>query len=624
MHGALGAAPAGTIGNADLSSVIELDTEFEDAFIYRPVQSGGDRLPDKNIKSLSLTDTAILDALRLLIKDTPVSLSMMNAANQNSTVNGTVTAYNLSGNLPDVVEKLSNSAGFYYRYSQGTLNIYPDEQFVVSLPPIVNEDVFAGMANTIQKLGASDTYLDRQGRTLTFRANRSAMRGIDRFLENVRETRSLIVFDTYIYEVNLTDGAQTGIKWNKLAMAIGPGGTLGALGAVGGSTVADSGGMGFSAIYKGSRFDLDAFFSFLQTQGNVKTIAQPKIAIMSGSKGGFKAGSTTKYVSQVGTNSSTTINQTTVSTDTAVSGLDLSLTGDVSDGTVYARIRISLSELIRFNSFEALGTSLQLPQTTSRELTTAIRARPGDVVLLGGVNNSSESSDYSGLPGESGRMLAPTSSNKKAARTELVMVMKPKIVRFSNPQREAEKLARKMIEQGPVSAVADVKAPVQVVEPRAVHPAPVRHAILPANLVDPVKARVEPKATPVEIAAKSISEPAPVPVNKDRTPPQVSPIQARVPDVSPPASVQAGGLTVIDPAHGQGGMALSEVHVAQQPQAQAQPVQRTQAPIADEAVSAVQTASNKDGSLVVQVKSGGHLVAEVNLKQAQSGENTND
>lgn len=580
MHGVLGAAPAETIGNNG-SDVIDLDTEFDDAFIYRPVHVG-DRLPNKIIKSLSLTDTAVLDALRLMTKDTPVSLSMMNAANQNSTINGTVTAYNLSGNLPDVVEKLSESAGFYYRYSQGTLNIYPDEQFVVSLPPIVNEDVFAGMANTIQKLGASDTYLDRQGRTLTFRANRSSMRAIDKFLENIRETRSLIVFDTFVYEVNLIDGTQTGIKWNNLAMAIGPGGTLGSLKAAGGTSVADSGGMGFSAIYNGSRFSLDALFSFLQTQGNVKTIAQPKIAIMSGSKGGFKAGSTTKYVSQVGTNSSTMLNQTTVSTDTAVSGLDLSLTGDVSDGTVYARIRMTLSELIRFNKFEALGTSLQLPQSTSRELTTTIRARPGDVVLLGGVNNTSESADYSGLPGPNGQMFAQTSSDKKVTRSELVMVMKPKIVRFTSPKREAEKLALKMPRREP--------------------------AIGPLLDSANKQTRSKPTKEPLDVAsAKTIPERT---QDEDKT----------VHKAAPTKPLGSVGQVKAETPH-----AIPSANTEPRDAPQETPTLAGVAPaIAPINITAVQTAANKDGDLVVQVKSGDHLVAEVNINQVKNGDKTNE
>lgn len=555
-------APVGTIGNND-GSVLDLDTEFQDSFIYRPVHKG-DRLPDKFIKSVSLTDTAILDALRLLLKGTPVSLSMTNAANQNGAITGTVTAYNLSGNLPDVVERLSDSAGFFYKYSQGTLNIYPDEQFVVSLPPIINEDVFAGMANTMQKLGATDTYLDRYGRTLTFRANRLAMRAIDGYLDNVRETRSIIVFDTYVYQVDLSDGTQTGIKWNNLAIAVSPGGTLGALTATGGAPSADPAAMGFSAIYKGSRFSLDALFSFLQTQGNVKTIAQPKMAIISGSKGNFKVGSTTKYVSEVGTNSSTMVNQTTVKTETVLSGLELALTGDVSDGTVYARIKLSLSELIRFNSFEALGTKLQLPQTTARELNTAVRARPGDVVLLGGVNNSRDDADYSGLPGANGGMLATTSAQRNVARSELVMVLKPKVVRFVNPKKEAEKLAalNTVRVADPLSTQQPHVAPA-IAQTAAVVP----EKVVPVSVQQPAKASVgvRPKVEASVVAQPSF-EPTAI--------------------ASPVPTAPSSPLT----------------------EGQKQVITATQAP------------TSEDGSLVLEVKSGDHVVAKVNITQEQIGE----
>ncbi|MEC5217385.1 hypothetical protein RCH09_002343 [Actimicrobium sp. GrIS 1.19] len=163
--------------------------------------------------------------------------------------------------------------------------------------------------------------------------------------------------------------------------------------------------------------------NFLQTQGNVKAISRPRLAVISGTRGSLRVGQSTTYVSKVGTNFSTSVNQVTTETRDLKTGLDLTLFGDFSDNTVYTRIGLAISEIVSLSKFTALGTDLTLPTTADREINTVVRARPGDMILLGGITIDRDASDAR-------RGLSQNGRSDSVTRSELVLAMKAKVVYF--------------------------------------------------------------------------------------------------------------------------------------------------------------------------------------------------
>lgn len=145
----------------------------------------------------------------------------------------------------------------------------------------------------------------------------------------------------------------------------------------------------------------------------------------------FRNGNSINYVSQVGTTTNASTTTTSVTTAQVLSGIDMLVSGDVSDGTVFTSVRISMNDLQRFNPFVAVGTQLQLPQTANREITTDVRTRSNDTILLAGINSSRVQGDIQGLP-LGGPAIAPTSSTDKFERAEMVIVLKPRVIRFTN------------------------------------------------------------------------------------------------------------------------------------------------------------------------------------------------
>ncbi len=345
----------------------------------------------------------------------------------------------LSGNLPDVVEKLSKAFGFFYRLEDNVLYVTLEEFYAVELPPILNDDSLAYLTNALQYLGAKDVYLDRANRALNFKSSRTRLDHIQQYVNRIRDTRSMLIYDLYVYQVDLTDGNQTGIEWNKFKLNMhqsGPPLDLSVNGGQGitGSDVANAFGVGL--VYNSSRFSLDVLMKFLKTQGTVKTVSQPRIAIMSGSRGKLRMGQSTRYVSKVGTNTGTALSQTTVETSDLQTGLDMSVYGDLHDGTVYTKLSLALTNLIQFNRFTALGTDLTLPQTADREYRSTVRALPGDTILLGGLIEERDTLNISGLP-VSEKAVALGNRSQEKSKSELVLVLKTKVVSFSKTIKSA-------------------------------------------------------------------------------------------------------------------------------------------------------------------------------------------
>ena len=384
-------------------------------------------VPKVMIKKLSITESSIYDAVQMLADEADLSLSVTGGTKALERY-GAVSMHNLSGSLESVLEKTSRQIGFFWRVTDGMLVIEQEQKFLISLPPILVDDALAGMTNTMQHLGARDVFLDRSARTLAFRADRRALKDIEAYIKSIRESRSMIIFEINVWQVDLQDGSSKGIQWNKMIVDGTPNGVSGGL------TLANSppaSSAGINLILNKGLFGLDFVVSFLETQGTVKTITAPRIATMNGSKGRLFVGNTLTYVNKIGTNFGAQLNSVTADTKELQTGVDLTVSGDFHDGTVYTQLSLDLSDLVSMNQFEASGVQLKLPVTTKRQLETLGRARPGDTILLGGITISRDTFNSSMSIPAIGR-----SADK--SRSELVLAIRPKVVLFSSSATEAK------------------------------------------------------------------------------------------------------------------------------------------------------------------------------------------
>jgi cell division septation protein DedD len=466
----------------DLGSDV-ISTQGRPDLIATPLDDS-DPLPSYTVPWLSFVNTPLQDVLQAIVADSRLPLGIVwdNPASKIS--RSSVSMTRLSGELSNVLNKLAESYGFYWRFKDGMLNITADRQYVAPVPPIA--DLFESLPIMVKTLGGTDVFLDKSARMITFRAGSQSFSKIKNYLEIMRKNRSLIVYDTYIWEVILNDGSKMGIDWGALtgtapATAItnrvANASELGAVGLVNGA----AGGNGLALSFAGSRFSMNVLIDFLRSQGTLNSLSQPKIQLLSGGKATLKDEIATTYVSRIGSPSISggTVVPGSVETSQVMTGVTLEVSGDVSDGTIYSDIALRVSDLIGMGTATVSGSTITLPKTSSREVQTQSRAKPGDTILLAGIQYDKLSSTLNSGMG------IVRSNQSDVLRSELIIVMRPRIKHFV-PQADTDR-AQLRGPAAPVSALA-------LTAPEAPPPSP-RAAPAPRTAPTPAAA---PPATPLE------------------------------------------------------------------------------------------------------------------------------
>ncbi len=392
-----------------------------------PKSSGGLGLPERYVGPFELRSETVAGALQLVLADYEVSMAFQTDV----AFERTVTVANLRGSLPKVVNRICSLADLYCSYEDNLLVVKETETFSVSIPPIGGEtDFLASLATGLQAITGSTPITESATRTIIYTATNRTAELAERYFQRIRASTALIVFEVYIWEVTLDNANSTGINWDGL-------GELGKFNVglnVPGSAGADFNPVGIGLPTSGNvDFAAGDVLEFISTYGAVKTISQPQITVLSGAQASLRAADTVNYVSAL--TRSTEDGETTVSTETdsVDTGFRLTIQSNWDNATVYGRIEIALEEFQGFQNFDADGTVLQLPETTERELSTQVRIRPGDSLLIAGLVRESDQFDSAG-PGFQSPFF-PSSRTVDVENTELVFLLKPRVIVYTSDKQ---------------------------------------------------------------------------------------------------------------------------------------------------------------------------------------------
>ena len=410
----------------------EAINEKPDSVLYLPLgsdvlvpeASGGTPLPNEIVGPFELRSETLAGALQLILADYQIPL----AFETDEGLTRTITVANLRGPLDKVVDKVCSLADLYCSFEDGLLVIKETQTFTVTVPPIGGETDFLGsLANGLAAITGATPITEDATRTIIYEATNRTSNLAERYFQRIRSNTALIVFEVYIWEVGLTTSNQTGIDWTQF-------------GKIGGAQISIPGNIGATAntpvsiglpmFGNQATFNTNNVLQFISNYGAVKTISQPQITVLSGAEATLRAADTVNYVSSL--SRTTEDGETTVSTETdsVDTGFTLTISSAWDNATIYGNIDIELQEFRRFQDFEADGTVLQLPETTERELSTQIRIRPGDSLLIAGLVRENDQFDKSG-PGFS-EPFFPTSRSESVANTELVFLLKPRVIVYTS------------------------------------------------------------------------------------------------------------------------------------------------------------------------------------------------
>ena len=213
-----------------------------------------------------------------------------------------------------------------------------------------------------------------------------------------------------------------------------------------------------------SQRNFEGVLSFLETQGDVQILSSPRVAAMNNQKAVLKVGTDEFFVTGVtgGTITSGTLTSAatttlpTITLSSFFSGIALDVMPQIDAGdTITLHVHPSVSATSEVIKTVDLGGSigtirLPLPASSSNETDTVVRVTDGNIVAIGGLMQVQSQSTRSGVPGST---RIPVLSNllgnqqKTGSKREIVVLIKPTIIRSAEDWREQARESRERIEE---------------------------------------------------------------------------------------------------------------------------------------------------------------------------------
>ncbi len=317
-----------------------------------------------------------------------------------------------------------------------------------------------GSSNSSASVMLRSIAVSPQSGMVVVRAFPDELRQIEQVLRtSERSVQRQVILEAKIIEVELSDGFQSGINWAGIA-AFNSGDSTLQFGQTGGGSIFNGGrseieGNGglldpdnllapitsaTSAFGGVNTFllntqDFNAFIELLKTQGDVQVLSSPRVSTLNNQKAVIKVGTDEYFITDLESTNTSTAAGTTVTPDVTLtpffSGIALDVTPQVSENEVVLHIHPMVTEVITQNKQFTLNNSTQiipLAFSSVRETDTIVRARDGQVIVIGGLMSDRSERNNAGLPGLSsipgvGELFKHRSNRSR--KTELVILLRP-------------------------------------------------------------------------------------------------------------------------------------------------------------------------------------------------------
>lgn len=288
--------------------------------------------------------------------------------------------------------------------------------------------------------------INRLTGTIMVTATKKNMHRVEQYINTLKDVMSRqVLIEAKVIEVSLSDSLKYGIDWSFLREWSH--GTHNW--SIGGSTKDFTSVIPSTSPYSDIRFSLTTTaikdFSFvikaLSEFGDIRTLSNPRISIMNGQTSLLTVGRNFTFISKAESNVTTSsggspIITYTVETSNLLSGLIIGIVPYIDEkGDISLTITPVISNLINISekTYGSVGaqTIIQLPVVDLRELSTTVKVKDGEVVIIGGLIKKEESLSESKTPilGD-----IPIIGNlfkghdRIQTNTELVILLQPRII----------------------------------------------------------------------------------------------------------------------------------------------------------------------------------------------------
>lgn len=369
----------------------------------------------------------------------PVNYLMMQRHGQStvSVVAGGVSQFGQGGNSSGSSSSSSNQQSSEFGSSNQNLELNGSR-----IQTINQNDFWKELEVALKSLiGVSDgryVIASPQASLVTVNALPSEISQLKEFLNQSQENlQRQVILEAKIIEVTLKDEYQQGVNWERISSGLEGGISFAT---TGGSTISNSisaaiGGASSLTIQKG---DFNGVINLLETQGDVQMLSNPRVTATNNQKAVIKVGQDEYFVTNV---SSTTVTGTSTTTSPEIdltpffSGIALDVTPQIDKyGSVILHVHPSVTETeeqLKVITLDDQRFELPLAQSNIRESDTVIRAQSGEIVVIGGLMQTSTEDEESKTPvlGDIpmfGNLFK--SIRKRQEKKELIILIKPTVV----------------------------------------------------------------------------------------------------------------------------------------------------------------------------------------------------
>ena len=295
-----------------------------------------------------------------------------------------------------------------------------------------------------------------QAGLVTVRALPNEIKAVRDFLSSTQEhLHRQVIIEAKILEVTLNDDYQQGIRWDQVLSHVGSTDFTF-------STTGDIASNSISSVIGGTTSlgfvnkDFSGVIKLLSTQGNVQVLSSPRITATNNQKAVSRVGEDEYFVTDV---SSTTTTGTSTTTTPQIdltpffSGIALDVTPQIDEnGEVVLHVHPSVTvtdEQVKQITLNQEDIILPLAQSSVRESDTIVRAKSGEIIVIGGlietrrVDEESKTPFFGDVP-VIGNLFK--SKSKVTQKKELVIMLKP-IVIGQDTWKDQLKDARSLLKQ---------------------------------------------------------------------------------------------------------------------------------------------------------------------------------
>jgi len=291
--------------------------------------------------------------------------------------------------------------------------------------------------------------INRQSGVIVVRAKPMQLREVEQFINTTQNQISRqVIIEAKIIEVILDDSHQAGVNWQSVvrdAKTLAP--ILTGIGAVG-SVFSISAQWG----------DFAAVVELLETQGKTNILSSPRISTLNNQKAIIKVGSDEYFITDISSNTvssgSSTITNPDITWTPFFSGIALDVTpqiNDMDDITLHIHPSITRVEnQVKEFTINGEDGSLPMALNTVRESDSIVKARNGQIVVIGGLMQEVSKESKEGVAGLTQIPLIGNlfRVNKGEVRkSELVILLRPTIIKNDSDWSSSMESSKKQLKQ---------------------------------------------------------------------------------------------------------------------------------------------------------------------------------